>query len=203
MKITKRTIQIAAVAGMIFTILACSIPSPRQSINGSPTEVAKDIILTFSALTTQTAEHIPPTFTSTHTSIPSTTTWTPTIAQTATPRPTLTPLPPKTGCELVSQTPRGWTTMGPRWDFDAIWTIKNAGLFTWDKDEVDFRYIHGEKMQKRSDVFVFSSDIKPGDSVDIRLDMVAPEAPGKYTGVWGLVNKGTVQCYYSINIIVE
>lgn len=202
MKISKKTIQSAAITGVFIILLACSIPS-RQSINNRPTEVGKDIILTFSALATETVEHIPPTFTPTSTSIPSTETFIPTITQTYTARPTLTPLPPKTGCELISQTPRGWTTMGPRWDFDAIWTIKNTGLFVWDKDEVDFRYIHGEKMQKRMDVFIFSSDIKPGDSVDIRLDMMAPEAPGKYSSVWGLVNKGTVQCYYSINIIVE
>lgn len=181
-------------------ILGCSLPF--QPIEVHPTEVSQNVILTFSALVTETAEKITPTHTPTITPIPPTTTSTATATQTATARPTLTPLPPKTGCQLISQTPRGKTRMGPREDFDAIWRIQNSGYAEWDKDKIDFRYLRGTKLQKRTDIFILPKNIKPQDTLDIRVDMAAPAEPGEYVSVWGLMDGDRLLCAVMIDIII-
>ena len=190
----------ALVLVIFVTTLGCSLPF--QPFEEHPTEVSQNVILTFSALVTETAEKITPTHTPTITPIPPTTTSTATATQTATARPTLTPLPPKTGCQLISQTPRGKTRVGPREDFDAIWRIQNSGYAEWDKDEIDFRYLRGTKLQKRIDVYILPNNIEPQDTLDIRVDMVAPAEPGEYTSVWGLMDGDKLLCAVMIDIIV-
>lgn len=196
-----RNKQLLSVLLIFMILLGCRLPT--QQIEEHPTEIAQGVILTFSAQVTETAEKITPTSTHTLTPIPPTATVTATVTQTATARPTLTPLPPKTGCQLISQTPRGKTRMGPREDFDAIWTIQNSGYAEWDNDEIDFRYLRGTKLQKRTDVFVLPGNVKPQDTVDIRVDMVAPAEPGEYISVWGLMDGDRLLCAVTIDILVE
>lgn len=189
------------VLAVFVTILGCGLPF--QPIEEHPTEVSQNIVLTFSALASETAEKITPTDTPTITPIPPTATSTATTTQTATPRPTLTPLPPKTGCQLISQIPRGKTRMGPREDFDAIWRFQNSGYTEWDKEKVDFRYLRGAKLQKRVDVYVLPNNIKPQGTLDIRVDMVSPAEPGEYTSIWGLMDGDRMLCAVMIDIIVN
>lgn len=190
------------------TLTGCGLFNPPLAEN--PTEVSQGIIKTFGAQLTETALFTTPSNTPTNTALPptatitTTPTETATITQTHTPRPTLTPLPPRTGCQVLSIEPRAKTRMGPRNDFDAIWILKNTGFEDWDPEEVDFRYIRGYQFQKRHDVFTLPDTVEPQETIEIRIDMVAPAEAGEYTALWGLMHEdGWLLCAVLMDFIIE
>lgn len=110
-----------------------------------------------------------------------------------TPGPT-TPVPttpsPTSGCDkaqFVSDVtiPDG-TTMNPGAVFKKTWRLKNIGTCTWTTSYL-LVFSSGEQMGAPSSA-AFPTSVAPGQTVDLTLNMVAPNAGGTYRGNWMLKN---------------
>lgn len=134
---------------------------------------------------------LPPLPTATNTRIPAT----PTITPTSTPS--------DYNCSITTVSPAANTEFAKRADFDGRWTVKNTGTQTWLASDVDYRYVSGEKMQKKNDVYDLPKDVKPGESVDIIVDMLAPDVTGTFKTAWGLARSDRVFCNLNITIVVK
>ena len=78
--------------------------------------------------------------------------------------------------------------MSPNQAFTKTWTFKNTGTCTWTT-EFDIFFVSGDQMSAPS-VLDFPQTVKPGESVTISVPMVAPSAPGTYTGYWIFADQG-------------
>ena len=105
-------------------------------------------------------------------------------------------------CE-VSVSPALSTVMKPDYDFDAVWTVKNISGKTWELGTTDYKYVRGTELQKYEKFFDLNEVVKSGDSVKIRIDMLAPNAVGTYTTNWAVVQGSTIICNLPVTIIVK
>lgn len=166
----------------------------------------------FTATPTAT-ETIPPTATLAPTSTPLPThtpfpTFTPlpskTVAPTATPLPTFSPptpptpvssggssgggiIPAETLCnqaELVKDVtiPDG-TVLDSQAYFTKIWRVRNVGTCTWAKN-YNLVFVDGNDMD--GDKITLGKSVAPGKTIDLAVDMRAPEKRGNYEGEWML-----------------
>jgi hypothetical protein len=106
----------------------------------------------------------------------------------------------KNTCGVISVSP---SRIAPRADFDAIWTIKNTSEKTWSADAVDYKYISGSKIHKRGEIYDLPQSVKPGETVKIMVDMLAPAAAGTYTANWALTASGSTICSLPITLTVR
>jgi hypothetical protein len=74
--------------------------------------------------------------------------------------------------------------------FSKTWRLVNAGACSWTK-EYAIIWFSGELLGAVREI-PFNSTIKPGQSVDISVDMVAPRQPGPHQSNWKLRNPGGV-----------
>lgn len=104
-------------------------------------------------------------------------------------------------CTPVSNKPRDLTVFKKGNEFDIKWTIVNTGTKTIPAKH-DIKYFSGTKLMKDpNDTFrEFGVDLKPGKSVTIIIDAVAPAEKGKHVMTW--VVEGNM-CYPYIAIVVE
>ncbi len=94
--------------------------------------------------------------------------------------------------------------LGPREDFDVVWTMQNTGLQDWDSRRFLFKYRGGEKMHKRDDKAFLRYTVQRGWTYDLAVDMLAPETPGWHSTTWALVNRfDETICEFSVNIFVK
>lgn len=107
----------------------------------------------------------------------------------ATPEPTIEVKPTSTSipclyAAFVSETIKDNTEMGPNQSFTKSWTLKNTGSCTWNKDyKLVFssgNQMSGPKTQN------FTKVVKPGETIELKLDLVAPSKPDTYKGTWKL-----------------
>ena len=82
------------------------------------------------------------------------------------------------------------TEMQPGQAFTKIWRLQNVGTCTWTKDYA-LVWFSGDKLGAPSSV-PLNGNISPGQTVDLSVDMVAPEKPGTYRGNWKLRNDSGV-----------
>jgi hypothetical protein len=135
----------------------------------------------------------PPTATPTPTDTPTpppTDTPTPTPTNTSTPTITPTPIP----CDWASfvrdvqisdgNIIKGGTT------FTKIWRLQNIGSCTWTRDYA-LVFVSGNQMDAPSRVWL-DTQVRPGETVDVAVDMKAPLQAGDYTGYWQLRNANGV-----------
>ncbi|RPI32812.1 MAG: hypothetical protein EHM70_07935 [Chloroflexota bacterium] len=82
------------------------------------------------------------------------------------------------------------TPMEPGERFTKIWRLVNSGNCTWSRT---YRavWFFGEKMGDTTSV-PLNREVLPGSSVDISVDMVAPEEPGTYQSNWKLQNEAGI-----------
>jgi hypothetical protein len=78
------------------------------------------------------------------------------------------------------------TYFTPGAEFTKTWRLQNIGSCTWDED-YSLVFDSGERMQgdRRSPL---PDDVRPGETVDISLELIAPSSRGRYTGYWLLEN---------------
>ncbi len=197
------------------TVMAC-VPTLAAPVVSTldPNAVVTYIAETANAASTATARAIP-TFTPTIT-------FTPTPRATSTTEPTATatiifilasptPLAPPTtassdknyACQVLSMTPANGTTFPSRTDFDAKWKVLNIGKRLWDKGSVGYLYLSGDKFHKVAG-YDMPKAVKPGESIDLIVDMLAPKDPGTYTTNWTMqVNGVNNFCPMSLTINVK
>jgi hypothetical protein len=109
---------------------------------------------------------------------------------------TIPPVPPSTGCTdkvafIADVTVPDGTVMVPNYSFTKTWRVKNIGTCTWTPS-YSVTYVSGDPM---SAVYPapLTTNVAPGQSVDVSVNMVSPAAAGSYKGNWGLKNAvGTV-----------
>lgn len=114
---------------------------------------------------------------------------------TDTPTPTATEVPTRTPtpqpCDLagfISDITIGdGTILRPGGEFTKTWRLKNMGICTWTSDYAAV-FVKGDQM-KAERVVNISGNVKPGQTVDLSVNMVAPATPGNYTGYWMLRNQ--------------
>lgn len=119
------------------------------------------------------------------------------------PKPGTTPVPTTSVCSLVSVAPLRSVTMPTRYDFDAVWEVKNTSDKNWEASSVDFKYVSGQKTYKYNAVYDLPETVKPGEKITIRVDMLAPDQAGVYTTNWALVNGSTTLCNLPLTITVK
>jgi len=79
------------------------------------------------------------------------------------------------------------TKFAPGTAFTKTWRVRNTGTCTWNS-EYAIVYLSGNAMNGTSPQKIGDKNIKPGESLDISVEMVAPAQTGKYTGYWRLQN---------------
>jgi hypothetical protein len=103
---------------------------------------------------------------------------------------------------VISASPERMTKFPPGGDFDGKWILKNVGTNTWNKNDIDFLYISGEKFQKSVDIIDLPETVKPGKQIKIIIDMLAPKETGTYTSNWALARSSFTFCVVSVIIQV-
>jgi hypothetical protein len=174
----------------LMVILACNslaptTPQPAATLNALYTSAAE----TLSALSTQGAISLtmPPSPTATL-AIP---TSSPIALQTFTVVP---PLQPSTRCDaaafITDVTYPDGSSVGMGVSFTKIWRIKNVGTCTWTTSYA-LVYINGEKFGAQNFV-PMPGTVRPGQSIDLPIQMSAPNQSGRFKGYWRLRNASGV-----------
>lgn len=78
------------------------------------------------------------------------------------------------------------TEMQPGQRFTKIWRLSNAGACTWTR-EYQAIWFYGTKLGD-STVVALTRNVPPGESIEIEVEMVAPQIPGVYRSDWKLQN---------------
>lgn len=184
--------MITAATALILACVPTLGPAPAPLPTFDPNAPLTAIVLTAGAAATQTALHAPPTATAT-----------PLPTKTPTDTPTVTPtflfLVPTSGlpptqiplgnsqadydCQVLSAEPKSPVPVSVK--FTGKWIIANIGVSMWDLNSLDYRFVEGEKLHLQS-IYDFPATVTPGATVELKVDMVAPSAPGTYTTKWGI-----------------
>jgi len=192
----------------LIVILACNslaptTPQPAATLNALYTSAAE----TLSALSTQGAISLtmPPSPTGTL-AIP---TSSPIALQTFTAVP---PLQPSTKCDaaafITDVTYPDGSNVGMGVSFTKIWRIKNVGTCSWTTSYA-LVYLNGEKFSAQNSVPMPGS-VGPGQSIDIPVQLTAPNQSGHFKGYWrlrnasgvlfGVGNSGEESIYVDVNV---
>jgi hypothetical protein len=75
--------------------------------------------------------------------------------------------------------------------FTKTWRIKNTGTCTWTT-AYDIIFVSGERLGGKNAV-ALPATVGPGRSVDISIQLTAPNREGRYRGYWKLRNASDVQ----------
>lgn len=78
------------------------------------------------------------------------------------------------------------TQMNPGEPFQKIWRLVNIGICSWNR-EYNAIWFSGEKFGETTRV-PLAKEVLPGESVEIVVDMEAPESPGIHWSYWKLAN---------------
>jgi hypothetical protein len=71
--------------------------------------------------------------------------------------------------------------------FTKVWRLQNAGTCTWDQNYA-LALFSGDGMGAVSNIPLIGQ-VPPNETVDISVDLIAPESPGTYQGNWKLQNE--------------
>jgi hypothetical protein len=187
----KRHPIIALILILALLAIACNFPTRDRNNSSAPGPGATFTALaeTLQVILTETAavEQQVPTATQTGTSLP------PTIPPTLTPLPlpSRTPVPPTAipcdWAQFVSDVtvPDG-TIYTTGQTFTKTWRLKNIGTCTWNTSYAVV-FSSGELMSAASSVNMPHS-VAPGGTVDVSVNMTAPNTAGTYKGSWLLRN---------------
>ncbi len=180
---------------------ACNFPGP-----GAPTPPGPELIFTYAAQTvevqlTQAASEVQPSATLEETSIPPsgetpspsfTPEETPTALPSNTqPQPTATPEICDRAAFVEDVTFPDNSRVDPGADFTKTWRLKNTGTCTWNSNYAVV-FDHGEAMGGAASKQLTTGSVPPGETVDVSIDLKAPDTPGTYQGFWMLRNASGV-----------
>ena len=78
------------------------------------------------------------------------------------------------------------TDFDPGDTFTKVWQLRNSGTNTWTQ-EYGLAFFGGEQMSAPA-VVNLTRNVQPGATVDVSVDMTAPQSAGTYTGFWKMQN---------------
>lgn len=208
MRLHKTTRALAGLAFGLLLLVGCTTPTvvvlPTADIPAIRTEAAQTVVakLTIAAALNPTATEAPTqaqpepavitaTLAASPTAAAETATQAPTAASVATQRPTsassgfvatATKRSIPDTLSYISSSPADLTTFTPGAKFDATWQVKNTGTTTW-KPEYYIRFARGTDMGE-APRFYLDQSVKPGDTVSLVADLVAPPNSGTYVAYY-------------------
>lgn len=200
MKSLPRVLFMLIIASLLLS--ACNLPTSKTTEPSADANLQLTVAAqTVSALITERAQLTAAAVTQLPATAVPTTAIPPTLAPTAVntlPMPTSTPIPPMpTSTRIPSPCNRGEfvaditipdnTAIKPGANFTKTWRLSNTGSCIWT---TGYKAIFdtGNAMGAPASV-ALTKDIRPGDVVDISVDMVAPATGGTYQGNWKLQDK--------------
>jgi hypothetical protein len=74
------------------------------------------------------------------------------------------------------------TDFDPGAEFTKVWQLRNAGTNTWTP-EYRLAFFTGEQMSAPGEVQL-SGNVPPGETIEVAVDMIAPQPVGTHTGFW-------------------
>lgn len=172
---------------LILFILALACNFPRE---GTPTPTGPEMLRTYAAQTIQAqltlaATGVQPTFTPGQ------------LEATATPSPTspsiatLTPTPTQGACDQAGfekdVTIPDNTVSEAGQEFTKTWRLRNNGVCSWNSSYA-IVFDRGDAMNGPASAPLTSGTVAPGETLDVSVNLIAPEAPGTYQGYWKLRN---------------
>jgi hypothetical protein len=172
-------------------LVACSVRTP---VVDAPALDVTQAYETVEARLTQATAYTP---TSTQTTEP-------TQLPTVTPNPGSSPDPVRTAApsptEICDKAAPGFpmidvniedgTEMQAGQRFTKIWRLTNAGACTWTR-EYQAIWFYGTRLGD-STAIPLTRNVAPGESIEIEVEMVAPQIPGTYRSDWKLQNSSGV-----------
>ena len=191
---------IAVLVCVFFSLLACNFPKTSPEATQDP-----DLVFTVAAHTLEAemtrivveGSPTPPVVTTQPaakaTDTPSLSTQTPGLkSPTPTPSLTATSIACDKGKFIKDVTIEDGTAISAGEPFEKIWRLKNAGSCTWKTDyEVVFE--GGTQMGAPDAQQLTTENIAPGQEIDVQMNLVAPDQPGKYVGNFKIRNSnGTI-----------
>lgn len=166
-------------------VLAACGPAATPTVD--PAAVRTQVAGTVQAGLTQTAA-AKPTSTATNTPEPTATpiTATPTSNVTNTPAVTATPtrLAAPDLAEVIGVSASA--VFAPGQDFSVTWTVKNTGNNTWKTNYLVRCYTTAYCFNGQS--ISFGKEVKPGETIDLTIQLKAPSTAGDHSTLWVLTN---------------
>jgi hypothetical protein len=192
----------------ILALSACNFPG-LQTPDPFPTYAAQTVEarLTSAVIEQPTEETPPPAAT---TPSPATATNTPEApTQTNTPIPTETEIPCNRAAFITDVTIPDGTDFEPGEDFTKTWRLRNTGSCTWNSN-YELLFKDGDAMSGPASKDLNGS-VAPGETVDISVDLTAPNSEGSYEGFWwlrsdagivfGVGSSGDVAFFVDIDVV--
>ncbi|UCD43285.1 MAG: hypothetical protein JSV69_06755 [Chloroflexota bacterium] len=93
------------------------------------------------------------------------------------------------------------TDFDPGADFTKVWQLRNSGTNTWTT-EYSLTFFTGEQMSA-SEKVQLSGNVPPGETIDVAVDMVAPQAVGTYTGFWKMQDPAGEFFEYAVFVQID
>lgn len=84
--------------------------------------------------------------------------------------------------------------------FVKTWRLKNSGAQEWPAATV-LHFTNGDQMGASAEVEV--GKVSSGETVDISVDMVAPDADGSFKGVWSLMSDGKAVAGGGVMVLIK
>lgn len=110
------------------------------------------------------------------------------LSPTNTPIPTLTPLPMDKATFVKDVTYPDNTVIASATTFTKTWRLKNDGQTTWTAD-YELIFSSGNAMEGKATSKI-GAIVKPGETIDLSLDLKSPTNSGEYKGEWMLRTTG-------------
>lgn len=191
---------VAVLIGMLLLVISvsgCNMPNGAESTSATP-DVTSAYQTVAARLTEMVADTPSPTSAASTDSGLASSTPSPTVAQATllpttppTQRPAVTSAPASNCDQAAPGTPIDVTIpddtrMQPGQSFTKIWRLENAGTCTWSSEYQVFLF-SGDAMAATGTVNLGEA-VAPGESIDIAVDMTAPQTAGTYQGNWKLRN---------------
>lgn len=169
--------------------LACNFPR-----EGTPTPSGPDLLKTYAAQTIQVqltliADGVQPTFTPGQIE---TTDTPPGASPTESNVGTLTPSQTQGVCDQAGfeedVTIPDNTVLEAGQEFTKTWRLRNDGICTWNSSYA-IVFDRGEAMSGPPSAQLTMGTVAPGETVDVSVDLIAPENTGTHQGYWKLRNQ--------------
>jgi hypothetical protein len=92
----------------------------------------------------------------------------------------------------------------PGEDFDKIWRIQNTGTCTWD-DGYRLVFVAGDQALDPVNYEIKDADdfVEAGETVDMGVDLTAPNAEGKYSATWRMQTDAGVFFGTPLTVVIE
>jgi hypothetical protein len=97
--------------------------------------------------------------------------------------------------DWVSQNPTDGSVFSVNQSFSMTWVVKNSGQTTWNTN-YQLRFFSGDRLGQGLPVsYPLQVEVKPGETIQLSIPMVAPLQPGEFTSNWVLTNQELLNFY--------